>query len=415
MHRSFVWAAALLATFTACRAGATPLRLAVEDAVSRAAAANLEFGSARTYVDVAQAGLRRTQQLLPSNPYVTAGAQHSEGFAPNYSFTLSQEIEINGHRARRMAAATAEVERSQWDVATFRLNLAASVKAAFLHAQLSAERVTLAQQMVDLVGELAQRSGDRSGMSDLQRFEHNNIRIQIARAQRDLAAAEQERDRALLVLRQFIGLPYDQAVELVGAPDTRVREIPPAAELVERGLRQRPDLIALRHAVGQSDAQIAAARRSVIPNVTVSGLVSRFEGDTLVGGDLGVFLPVFDRKGADIDTAVAERSRASLQVQHLERDIEREVLEARRTCVVTGDDLVAHQQVILPRSEDNLALERRMYARGEVTASGLIGVAIDALTARRERVDAVQAYNASVIELERVIGGDPFLPPPAQQ
>ena len=79
---------------------ADPLRLSVDEVVARAIATNLELRASRKDISVAEANLERSQSLLPTNPSVTAGAQHATGFAPNYSFSLSQAAS-GGRRGRR--------------------------------------------------------------------------------------------------------------------------------------------------------------------------------------------------------------------------------------------------------------------------------------------------------------------------
>jgi outer membrane protein TolC len=229
--------------------------------------------------------------------------------------------------------------------------------------------------------------------------------MQAIRAGREVAAAEHARDNALGVLRRLLALPFDEKIELAGAPGSDIVELPSETDLVDRALRKRPDLTAFRHSVQRADLHLALTTRAAIPNITLSGLVSRFEGSTLVGGDVGVPLPIFQRKTAEIHEAVAEHDRTSLQVQDLEREIEKEVREAHRACVVAAGDLQAHQRDLVPKSEENLEIERRRYARGDVTVAELVGLQIDLVTARQEYLDALETYNTTLIELNRVTGG----------
>jgi len=337
---------------------------------------------------------------------VTAGAQHADGFAPNYSFSVSQEFEIAGQRSARMNAAQQEVEKATWDVKTAERTLAATAKTAFIHALISIERVTAAQQGVDATTELLHIHEQDKATSDVQRIERNQARIQAARDRRTLSWAEHGRESAFTALRGLLGLPIDQAIVLTGAPQTEVRPLPSDAALITRALDRRSDLIALRHSVEHADLQLALVRREGIPNVTLSGNYGRFEADTFGGGDVTVPIPIFQRKAPEVHEALAEYERTNLQVQNLERSIAREVLEARQTCTTTGIDLQMQQQQIVPLSEENLEIERRLYDRGAVDTSDVIGLQIDLLTARHEYLDALEAYNTALIELERVSGGN---------
>src|SRR5437660_1453236 len=86
--RSPVWPWVLL---VATQVGAQdvkplPLRLTVDDAVARALAANLDLAVSRRDVDIARANLQRSRALMPSNPFLSAGAQKTSqsGVGPNY-------------------------------------------------------------------------------------------------------------------------------------------------------------------------------------------------------------------------------------------------------------------------------------------------------------------------------------------
>jgi outer membrane protein TolC len=207
-------------------------------------------------------------------------------------------------------------------------------------------------------------------------------------------------------LRLLLGVPLDQELELAGVLTSEEKALPPGPELVERALHQRSDLVAVQRAVQRAALQIGLTKREAIPNITLSGSLSRFEGDTLLGGDIAFPIPIFRRRTSDIDEALAERERATLLLQNLERDVAKQVQEARRACGVAAGNLEAQRRDIVPKSEENLDLERRLYERGEASLLEVIGAQIDLFSARRDYLDALEAYNISLIELERAIGGN---------
>jgi cobalt-zinc-cadmium efflux system outer membrane protein len=399
------WVIATVIILYATGSRADPLRLSIDDAVSRTIAANLELQANRKDITVAETRLERSRSLLPANPLVTAGAQHAVGYAPNYNFSLSQEFEVAGQRGARIRAAQKDVEKVTWEVKSAEQTLAAAAKTAFVHALISIDRVTVARQGVDATLELSRNRERDKTLSDTQRIELNQGRIQGIRDRRALALAEQERANAFGELRRLLGLPVDQEIVLTGAPQMEVREIPSDTALTLRALDRRSDLVALRQAVQQTDLRLSLTRRERIPNVLLTGNYARFQADNFIGGDITVALPVFHRKTAEVQEALIEYDQASLQVQNLERQIAAEVVAARRACIVAGDDLQAQQRQIVPMSEENLALERRLYERGEGDLSTLVGLHGDLLTARQGYLDALEAYNTALIELERVSGG----------
>ena len=408
MKRLTLAAAVVVALLLAGRhAPAAALRLTMDEAVTRATQAHPDVASARAAVAIAEAGLQRSKAWLPANPYLSAGAGTTTqtGVGSNYGMYLSQEFEIAGQRSKRVAVANQDIAKATAELSGAQQTLVAAVKTAFVQALVSTDRVGLARQGLDTTADLTKHLSRSKNLTVAERIDLNNAQIQESRARRDIAATQQACDNALSTVRRLIGVSAEQDLELVGSPALAVRTLAGEGDLVERALRQRPDLAAQRHALDRSDAQIALLEREAVPNITLSGNLSRFEGATLSGGDVALHIPVFQRKTADLNEAVGERDRERLGVDSLQRTITQETLEARRACDVAATDLQALRDVAVPKNEENLQLQRRLYERGEATYSELLGTQLELLAARREYLDAVQAYNEALIELERVVGG----------
>jgi outer membrane protein TolC len=389
-------------------ASAGQVRLTMDEAVVRAAQAYPDVAAARRAVDIAEAGLQRSKAWLPANPYLSAGAGTTtqQGVGNNYGFYVSQELEIAGQRSKRIGVATQDIAKAASELTSAQQTLAAAVKTAFVQALVGTDRVPLARQGLDVTTELSTQLSRIRSPSDAQRIDRNNALIQDSRARRDIAAAQQARDNALTTIRRLVGLPLGQDIALAGAPILQVRPLPGEAELVARALRQRSDLVAQQRALDKADAQIALVEREAIPNVTLTGNLSRFEGATLAGGDIGIHLPVFQLKTSEINEAAAERGRERSAMESLKRTIEQEAIEARRSCEVTALDLQTFTDVVVPKNEENLQLERRLHESGDATSSEILSAQLELLGARREYLDAVQAYNEALIELERIVGGN---------
>ena len=408
MKRLTLAAAVVVALLLAgWHAPAAALRLTMDEAVTRATQAHPDVASARAAVAIAEAGLQRSKAWLPANPYLSAGAGTTTqtGVGSNYGMYLSQEFEIAGQRSKRVAVANQDIAKATAELSGAQQTLVAAVKTAFVQALVSTDRVGLARQGLDTTADLTKHLSRTKNLTVAERIDLNNAQIQESRARRDIAATQQACDNALSTVRRLIGVPPEQDLELVGSPALAVRTLAGDGDLVERALRQRPDLAAQRHALDRSDAQIALLEREAVPNITLSGNLSRFEGATLSGGDVALHIPVFQRKTAELNEAVGERDRERLGVDSLQRVITQETLEARRACDVAAIDLQALRDVAVPKNEENLQLQRRLYERGEATYSELLGTQLELLAARREYLDAVQAYNEALIELERVVGG----------
>lgn len=409
--RSVLVAASVIGLFgAAVSAAADPLHLTLEEALTRAQKANAALLATSADIQNAQAAVRRSQYWVPQNPFVSAGLLQTPqaGFGPNYGITLSQELEIAGQRWKRMAVADAALQKANWDQKQAELELNANVKMAYTRALLSLERVALTTRGTDGVSDLAQHEERSSGESRTGlAIDRNQVMIQDARSRRERNAAELEKAEAFDSLRYLLGLPADQDLELSGAVDRTVRPLRSERELVQLALERRPDLNAAQQDADRAEKQIPLVKRESIPNITLSGTYSRFEGDNFAGGDLGLYVPVLRGSDPELVDALADRDRTRYQREDLRRSIERDVRQARRVCVAAGEDLELSQNIIVPRSRANLELERQRYERGEVTAAEVIGLLIDSQYAEKEYLDAVQTYADAWVELEKTVAGEP--------
>ena len=383
--RPFLLCAAMMWLFGVVGpAVAGPLPLTMDETVARAIAASRDLRVSRKQVELAQANLDRSHALLPANPYVSGGAQYDSSrqqfttdsgqtaFAsngPNYGFTLSQEFEIAGQRSKRIASAEQGVEKAVWDAKSAELTLVSTVKQTFVRALLGPDRIALARRGLDAAQSLSQSLEKKSVDTTEKQMDLNIAQVQEARAQRDLAQAEQGAEDAKDLLRYYLGLPGSQPIELNGAPITEIEELPPVDELIDRALQQRPDLVALRHSAEHAGLEVELKERARIPNVTISGNVSRFEGDTFAGGDLGMYLPLFQTGGPATREALAERDQARTQIDDLKRTIEWDVRQARRACEAAAVSLRLSKQRIMPKSDENLTLEQRRFRGDEVAVA----------------------------------------------
>lgn len=400
----------LSASSLAATASGQGLRLTVEEAVARARRSNVLLRSTATGIASAQASLERSRFWVPQDPFFSGGLLQTPqtGFGPNYGLSLSQEFEVAGQRKRRMAVAEASVQRAQWEQRAAELNLAAAVTIAFNDALVAAERVALAERGAEAVRDFIDRAAEMDGLSaGAARMDRNQLAIQEARMRRDLASARRARETDMDYLRYLLDVPQDQALELSGALSRQKRELPALAHLVSQALVHRPDLLALRHDTERAARQIALAKREGVPNITLTGSVSRFGDDTFAGGDISFLIPVLRGNEPELLEALAERDRAELQVNDLEQDIERQVRLARRICSGAEEDLQLSLDVILPRVRENLEIQRQRFEQGEIGALEMIGVVAEVQFAEREALDVVQSYNDSWVELKRVLAAEP--------
>ncbi len=388
---------------------ADPLRITIDEAAARAAAENLDLRAAGKDVDVARGELTRNSAVLPFNPFLSGGTQtrpQGAGVAGGVGYYfgyLSQEFEIAGQYWARAEAARKAVDKEQSTFQDAKRSLVASVKTNFIKALAADQRLELARQAA-ADSERLRNSGNFKKKTDSELIESNSARIDSARFEGALTEAEEDRDTAYEALRHQLALAADSEIELVGRiPDT-VEPQPALADLIDQATLNRADLQALRAAEESTAAQVKLENRRRFPNVTLSGTVARFEGDTLFGGEIGFPLPVFHTNSGEVQLAVAEHERTEIQIRDLQRQIEQEVRAAYRTCATKGAAVNRYRDTVIPLSEENVRLQQRLWDRDESNEVDYLGAKLEMLSARGEYVDALEDYETARIELDRLLG-----------
>jgi cobalt-zinc-cadmium efflux system outer membrane protein len=344
-----------------------------------------------------------TWGTVPVGPTNPVDLQEPLTSVPNYSFGVSELLEI-GKRGVRQDAASADLERT-------RAQAFATLSGKFFELLDSIGRIAHAQMRVATYDTLVKASDDllsldraraskgESALVDVDRSEVEHVRLL---AHRDSAAAELDEARA-----QCAALIAAECPEFASAHDAGEflgqeshADLPRdwSSDIEQR----RSDIEALGAGVRAAQKKQDLARRRAIPDVTVR---VGYLYDTFVAAgnqrnslSLGVQLPlpVFDRGQADFQAASATRSQYAGE--------RRALLDASRLAL---DSAVRQRDLVATRShrlDEALAKARSVRDTIEATARRGGGSMADILLARRsyqelllEREDLdLEAFSAAL-------------------
>jgi outer membrane protein, heavy metal efflux system len=406
-----VVALALLATGAGIARAGEPLTLAA--AVERALAQNADVRAADAEVRAAKARLEGASALLAANPELSGAAGSRDGDAgrtAEWEAALSQRIEVGGQRGARMAAARAGVGAAEARLAATRARVAAEVRELLgreAGARLRAEVASEAQRLADDAASAAEK---RFRAGDVARFEVNGARVERGRATRAAIEAEQERIAALAELELVIGLEPGAAQEIAFAfaleGESRGAE-PTLEALVQEALSSRSDLAAARLDAEAAVAEDRLATRSAVPTPALGIKLARDEGDNIVLGTLSFELPVFARNQAERGVASARVQQARIALAALERRVAQEVRLAAERVRAARRVLDAFDPETTAALAENLALVTKAYEAGQIDFVRYQLLRREALEARRDRIDALEALNRAAAQLERALGREP--------
>lgn len=414
MRRAERIAAVVTAALVACdaRAAGADGALTLPVAVERALAQNADVRAAEAEVRAARARLDGAAAPMAYNPELSGAAGARDGDAgrtAEYEVALSQRIELGGQRGARVAAARAALGAAEARLAAARSRIATEVRELLGRAAAAALRVEVAAEAERLAGDAARAAEERFRAGDAARIEVSGARVERGRATRAAVQAEQERLAALAELELVLGAEPGAAGGIafgLEGPGTASAADADADALVREALAARRDLAAARLDVEAATAEERLAGRAAVPTPALGVSVAREEGADVVLGTLSFELPLFQRNRAERGAASARAQQARIALAALERRAAQEVRRAIEGVRAARRSLDAFDPETTAALAENLALVTRAYQAGELDLARYQLLRREALDARRERIDALEAVNEAEARLDRALGRD---------
>jgi len=380
--------------------------LTIAQAVAEAVDHNLELLAGRFNVTVAEARLV-TARLRP-NPVLSVEGDHLDWLGTHYDRINSagpQEysvrtdfvLERGAKRARRIDVADNAHSMSRLQFQNGIRQLTLDVQNACADVVLAKERLDLARDSLDALINVVQLNERRVRDGDLAEIEL--LRTQLAQLQFETSVRQAElrlktaRARLHILLGRQAGAPV---------PDVSDSVIPrPTIELatvLDRAIRQRPDLSAARLEQARSAAELRLQIAQGLVDYSIGAEYRRQDGLAGRGNSVGIFfssaLPIFNRNQGEIARAQAERLQFDVKRQSLELTVRNDVETAfsqYETALATLDKL---EQTMLTRARDVRHITEFSYRRGEASL-------IEFLDAQRAYNETMQTYNDAKADFAR--------------
>ena len=381
--------------------------LTVADSVSIFLQQNLQLVAARYDVDTAEAE-KLTARLRPNpeievensgTPVVFTGPILN---AQTFEYTISQEFELGGKRAKRItvAEANAALAREQLEVAIWQMTN--DVKKKFYTVLLDRSLLDLARENQKTFDDIVQRtrdvfrSGEISGL-DLERLEVERIKFDT-----DVANAERDYLLALRDLRLALGGDYrTMEIDVAGSIEYYKEYDFTFAEMRDKAMAARPDLKVAQLAERAADANIVLQNAQKIPNLTLGGGVVQ----VLAGGSnykfvVGITLPAFDRNQGERAKALIDKRRAQnaeqITTNQILSDVDKALIAVniqKRRVDIFKSGVLTKVAKIESSTQDALKI-------GESSTLELL----DAIRTRRETLaafyQAIFDYQSALLDLE---------------
>ncbi len=353
--------------------------------------------------DLLDAGLLRNpilQIVLPLGPY------------RQFESLLNFPFEVFWQRRKRVAAASAELERVAVSLEQNALNLMRDVRLTYIDLWLVGQRARLAEEAVRVRGQIVRLTNVRLRVGDIGDIEATAARLdeslaveQVVRLRREVAIAQNR-------LRQWLGMNAEMQFTL---SDTKVDPVVIQAalksdksfspdELLKLAIASRPDLRAAELAM-EGAAKRAKWEQSRI--ATLAGLLNFKQGEGVGFSPrpgLLAELPIFNRNQGGIARADAEVERAAWQYLAVQQRIAGEVQEAFNQYQQARESLTIWQTQVMSQAAENARLSERAFNQGDQSYLFVLDAVRRVVDVRVREVELRADLQRAAAQLARSIG-----------
>ena len=286
--------------------------------VQDALAHNTDVRAAVARLARARASLREVK--VDRLPQVDASAGATRGRDPGTTdatnsfdagLDVAYEVDLFGRVSRNVEAARGDLGAAEADADAVRVAIVAETARAYADAASAAERIVVAQRIVELLDGSLKLTSRRVEVGLSTRLDTSRIEALRHQRQAEIPAIAAERDSALFRLATLTGRAPAELPQVAGARTASLkldRPIPvgDGAQLLAR----RPDVRAAERRLAASTARIGVATAELYPRITLGGSLGASAGSlgNLFSNPIGFLL------GPLINWSFTDHGRARARV-----------------------------------------------------------------------------------------------------
>lgn len=379
----------------------------LQDAVKKALDASPRLQSATAGLEAAkgaedQAGAWLNPELGFEVENVAGGGQFSGTDSAEYTYGLSQTVEIGGKRSARRNAAQAMRESAQTGVLAERLNLERDIHIAYSNVLSEAEALKLAidqEQLAKGVLATVSKRVDAAAEPEIQRS-----KAEVAYA--TSVIARQQEERQLKVAKEKLARLWGASKLDVSLDHSHFFDLqaPGAFHSYREKLDQIPDIQRLTYMKAQKESLLELERAQAIPDPSFSLGVRDFRdsGDQALLFGVSLPIPVFNQNSGNVAKARAEVSQAESDGRQAELMLGQELTENWQEWNTAFSEADQMQTTLLPAAEKAFKLARSGYEKGKFPYLEVLDAQRTLFNARAQYHDSLKRYHSARANVERL-------------
>lgn len=405
-----------LAELTKVSSRRTAIKL--EDYLAKVAASNLGYASQRYNVSIAEASIMASKvfqnpvlQIGNMRDISNSGGQKLPGY---YNGFINQTFELGGKRRERQLVARKNYAAVSSSLQSFLQNLRLDASVAYADAIAMGRVASQFQRTAALLRDLLQAQQERQKVGDISDVDLLQTRVEVRQFEAEMLNAQGQATNAELGLSAYLGPQFSSTHwQPVGTLDVAPQSTD-LFKLLSSAIRNRPDLVAMRHRRDAAGENINLEKANRVPDLTVGvgWTNSTYSGNTtspqpnynMVGLQFSLPLPIWNRNKAGIATSQAQASQAQLDLDAAEVKAGVDVRQALSLYGIARQRVELYQGGVL--KDVDAALEKRVlsYKRGGSSLLELLDAQRKANEVWQSFYDAQSDHARAVIELHRAAG-----------
>lgn len=375
------------------------IRLAIE-ASPRLQSAYARLDAAKGLAD--QAGYWLNPEIGFEAENIVGGGLYRGTDSAQYTYGLSQKVEIGGKRSARKGAAAAAQEVANTELLAERMNLERDVHIAYSDVLAEAEALKLAIEQEELAKDVlvtVARRVDAAAEPEIQRS-----KAEVAYA--TSAIAREQGEHQLHISKGKLARLWG-ASSLAGSLDHAYffeLESPQSLEIYQKKLNRLPDIQKLAYRQAEKEALLELEKAQKIPDPSFSLGVRDFRdsGDQALVFSVSLPIPVLNQNRGNIARARAELSQAESDARQTELMLEHQLTENWQHWNTAYLEAERLQNKLLPIAEKAFSLARSGYEKGKFSYLEVLDTQRTLFDAQAEYYNSLKRYHAARAYVERL-------------
>lgn len=372
----------------------------------RVAQANPDLAAARVMIEEARGRQLGAGRLM--NPELQLAARRmTEGKEGGWTAGLMQKFPITGRLRLEKAVTAAQLAAAEAEVADRRRMLTAEAETMTVKILGTRAEIRIAESQAALADKMAELAAARAAANESaleagqMKLEARQARTSVRRMQAEIAAMSES-------LKPMLGLPASEPLTVTGT--LPAAQLPAAAQPDD----SRPDIqAAIRRAdaAGQS-VHLARAKKwedwsggLMVDRDRTMDMPEGLRDETMLGLQLSIPLPFWNKNEGEIAEAEAIRARALADVEALRLKAGGEAASARREMQELRPVLGEYSGQLLPLAKQQIELVREAYVNNKASLQDVLRARDRLLMIEMNTATALRDFHLARVRWKAAVSG----------